>query len=195
MTASSKFSYSDAEKAVVLQLLQVSMKHSLRETVNQDNCCQTPSKQEHHQEKEGGGGRTKRPQRWPTVLEECYLRGEKWQFNTGLGTQSPSNVWRVGGVKARASPSCSKTGWQTSRCWWRAAEGKKELPPRPQSDHKPGQAHWREPQTPAAPPTEQAYRNSYPPQAYHIHKKTLHGWTQDWLTSIQIYSMHLHDVH
>lgn len=51
-------------------------KHSLSNTVDQDNCGQGPANREDHQEKKGGGGRAKRPQCRPTVMDQCDLRRE-----------------------------------------------------------------------------------------------------------------------
>lgn len=52
------------------------MKHSLSNTVDQDYCGQAPANCKDHQEKEGGGGGAKRPQSWPTVMDQCDLRRE-----------------------------------------------------------------------------------------------------------------------
>lgn len=90
------------------------------------------------------------------------------------------NNLNFGRVKAASSPSCSRRGWQTWRRWWVAAEGKKELLSKPQSDHKPGRARWRKLRTPADQTTEPAYWTSCPPPSWHT--KTQYDHNAERLT-------------
>lgn len=89
-------------------------KHSLSNTVDQDNCGQGPANREDHQEKKGGGGRAKRPQCRPTVMDQCDLRRESGIEDMEQGwDKTKEECWLKPSplcVLFTVSPSCSRRG-------------------------------------------------------------------------------------